>query len=269
MSFFPSGAQAGAWTQEPGRGYFKLNGEIVRAGAYYEPTGNRVVIPTLSSYTARLYAEYGLTRRLTVFGYLPFVKRITLNRQVGASSGFVFFPGDAKTGIADIDAGVRFGLIVRGPMVVSIQMGLGLPVGDDQQVNGLYTGDGEFNQQAMLQAGYSRAPFYVSVETGLNHRTGRFSEEFRYGLEIGWTPHPRFTIAGHLRGVETLRNGNSTFMGGTGGLGGNNQRYMSFGPEAHISLTDRMGFTWSVQTATRGQNVLAAPVFAAGFFFKQ
>ena len=195
-------ALAGAWTQGAGRSYFKLNEEIVRANRYYEPTGNRVNIPTKGAWTTSLYVEYGLTRRVTVFGYFPFVKHITVNRQIGATSGFVFFPGDKKTGIGDIDAGVRIGLRTGGPVVVSLQISIGLPTGDSRQRNGLFTGDGEFNQQIMLQAGRSLHPFYISMEAGLNHRTGVYSEEFRYGFELGCAVHPRLTVAGRLGGSK-------------------------------------------------------------------
>jgi len=36
------------------------------------------------------YGEYGLSDRLTFIAYVPY-KRLALNRQIGNSSGFVFF----------------------------------------------------------------------------------------------------------------------------------------------------------------------------------
>jgi hypothetical protein len=262
-----SSASAGAWTRPAGRGFYKLGEQIIRARSYYEPNGNRVGIPALSEYTASLYGEYGLTGRVTLIAYVPFIKRITLNRQVGTPSGFVFFPGDAKTGVADADAGVRVGLLTKGATVLSVQVMLGLPLGDHRQRNGLYTGDGEFNQQVAIQAGRSLypLPLYIAGEVGLNHRTGAYSDEVRLAFELGCTLRQRWTIIGHLWATESLENGRSAFTGGTGGLAGNNQRYLTYGPEILCRITSHLGITAGVYGAVRGRNVLAAPSFTFGF----
>ena len=154
----PPELHASAWTQGKGRGFFKLSERVIRAHQFYEFTGNRLTIPTLTEYTTSFYGEYGLTERWTLVGYVPFIKRITLNKQVERSSGFVLFPGDARTGLADSDIGVRILLLQRGATVVSTQVMFGLPLGDNRQTNGLYTGDGELNQQMSIQFGRSFYP---------------------------------------------------------------------------------------------------------------
>lgn len=126
--------QAGGWTQPRGHGFYKLSEQLVRATSFYELNGNQLAIPTLSTYTTSVYGEYGLTDRLTLICYMPFVQRITLNKQVGSVNNFVFFPGDAKTGIADSDVGVRIGLLSAGRTVLSTQIMFGLPLGDDRQI---------------------------------------------------------------------------------------------------------------------------------------
>jgi hypothetical protein len=74
------------------------------------------------------YGEYGLNERLTLIASVPVFKRITLNRQVGSSTGFVFFEGDSKSGLADFDIGARIGLLRKGGAVVAAEALLGLPV---------------------------------------------------------------------------------------------------------------------------------------------
>lgn len=259
-------ANAGAWTQSRGHGFYKLGGQLIRATQFYEPDGTRITIPTFGDYTTSVYGEYGLTQRVTVVTYIPFVKRITLNKQVERTTKFVFFPGDAKTGIADSDLGVRIGLIQDGATVVSAGLMLGFPIGDHQQVNGLRTGDGEFNQFLTLQAGHSfyPVPLYVTGEVGVNNRSDGYSDELRYAVEAGYTVRQRVTLSVHARAVESFKNGESTVTGGMGGLYANNQRYFSYGPELSVLLTNAVGLTAGVDGAARGQNVLAAPMYSLG-----
>ena len=62
--------------------------------------------PSKATYTVSLYAEYGLRDDLTLIAYAPFFQRITLNKQVGRESEFVYFGGDDAQGIAEV--GVRY-----------------------------------------------------------------------------------------------------------------------------------------------------------------
>ena len=143
-----STVSAGGWTHAPGKGYFKLNEQIVRSDSYFEPSGDRMDITDQSRYTTSLYGEFGLVERFTLVGYIPFFQRISEDG-----------PGaETKSGTGDWELGARIGLLTNRATVVSIQVMAGLPLGDsfsDQQGVGLFTGDGEFNQLLMLQVGHS------------------------------------------------------------------------------------------------------------------
>lgn len=258
-------ANAGAWTQQRGEGYYKLGLRVVRATRFYEPGGNRISIPTTGDYTTSFYGEYGLTDRLTLVVDVPF-KRITLNRQVERTSGFVLFDGDAKTGVADSEFGVRFGLIRKGQSVLSAELLFGIPIGDDTQQSGLLTGDGEFNQLFKLQFGQSLypKPVYFSGEVGFNNRTNGYSDEFRYAAEMGYTFHNKVLAIFRIRGVESLKNGDGA-LGGMVGLFANDQSYLSYGPELVYSVDRTFGVSVGIEGATRGENVLSAVAFSLGF----
>ena len=260
---------AGPWPQKKRHGFYKLGFGFVQANRFYEPDGNIISIPTLSDYTVSFYGEYGITDRLTGIAYLPFLQRITLNKQVGRETGAVFFPGAENTGIADTDIGLRYGLLQQGNLVLSASLMLGLPLGDSGQENGLLTGDGEFNQHLSAGLGYSLYPIpaYLIVEAGYNNRTQGYSDEFRYGAEAGYTFNNRVTLIGRARGLESLKNGSDSVMGGMGGLSANNQRYLAFAMEVAVRLTDKFGLSASVEGATRGQNVLSAPAYSTGIYF--
>ena len=266
---FPAvSVQADGWPQRRGHGYYKLGFYTLRATHYSEPGGNRIAIPTVGDYTFSFYGEYGLTDRLTAIAYVPF-QRITLNRQVGRETGFVFTEGDEITGLADPILGLRFGLLQFGGTVLSASLKLGLPLGTSDQTNGLNTGDGELNQQLSLEAGHSFYPIpaYAVVKAGFNQRSSGFSDEVDYGVEAGYTVANAWTIIGRVQGLESLKNGDAT--GGQLGFAGNDQRYLLYGAELAYTHNDTYGFSVGVQNATRAHNVLSAPTFSIGIFLKR
>ena len=177
--------------------------------------GNKTSIPTLGDYTFSLYGEYGLRDDLTLVAYLPFYKRITLNKQVGRPSGFVYFAGDDVNGIADAQLGLRYRLAHLGATVISAALTLGVPLGDDSQPNGLLTGDGEANQLLALQIGHSLypAPAYFNVDIGFNNRVKGYSDEVLYSVEVGYTFKGKLTAILRLRGLESLENGDDGVSG--------------------------------------------------------
>ncbi len=261
---------AGPWPQPRKGAFYKLGFGFMRANQFYEPDGRVISIPTLADYTFSFYGEYGFTDRITGVAYLPFLQRLTLNRQVGNETGFVFFEGAEQTSPADFDIGIRYGLIQRGNTSVSASLMLGIPVGNTSQENGLYTGDGEFNQLISLGVGQSfyPAPAYVSLEAGFNNRVKGFSDEIRVSAEAGYTIGGKVTLIGRLRSLEPLRNGDDAITGGTGGLYANNQRYLVYGAELAYLFTPKVGLSFSVEGATRGQNILSAPAYHTGMFLK-
>lgn len=262
---------AGAWTQKRGKGYYELKFQMIRANRFYEPDGRIINIPTLAEYTTSFYGEYGVNDWLTLVGNFPFYKRIALNRQIGARTGFVFFPGDSASGISDAEVGVRVGLLRGGATVISAGLKFGLPIGDDTQANGLLTGDGEFNQILSLQLGHSfyPKPFYFTGEAGVNNRTNGYSDEFCYEAEIGYTIGRNLTLNFKVNGVESFHNGDDAVLGGMGGLFANNQEYLAYGPGVFYTFFHGFGIDARAAFATRGQNVLARPAYFFGVFLKQ
>ncbi len=266
LPVFMPDALAGGWTRQQGTGYYKLRFQLIRADMFYEPNGNKTPITPLGDYTISFYGEYGITDRLTGIGYVPLYKRITLDRVVGRPSGIVYFPGDETSGIADIDLGVRLGLVRQAPTVLAVAVMFGIPVGDENQPNGLLSGDGEFNQLVALEAGHSfhPLPMFATARIGFNNRTRGFSDEFHYGAQVGYTLNRLVTLILHARGVESLRNGDNTVIGGMNGLYANNQQYLEYGLEGIYLLSDAYGVSLGVDTATRGRNVLSALKFSFG-----
>ena len=245
---------AGGWTHPKGKGYFKLNEQLIRSGSYFQPSGDKVDITDQSRYTTSLYGEFGLVDRLTLVGYIPFYQRISEDR-----------PGsDSKTGTGDWELGARIGLLTNRATVVSLQVMAGLPLGDSftEQEVGLFTGDGEFNQLFSLQVGHSLwpTPGYLKAEIGFNNRESDFSDELRYALEAGFMVGERIGVSGWIRGVKALGTGDEWTL--------NDQQYVSFGPEINFFITANAGITAGVTKYTGARNLLNAPAWDIGIFLK-
>ena len=216
-------AYAGGWTQPQGKGYFKLNEQVVRGESYFLPSSDKVTIPDQSRLTTSLYGEFGLVDRLTFVGYIPFYQRISVD--VAGT--------EPNTGTADWELGVRLGLLTNRATVVSLQVMAGLPLGDTEQEVGLFTGDGEFNQLFSLQVGHSLypAPGYLKAEIGYNNRESDFSDELRYAAEAGYMMGERIGVSVRLRGVKALSTDDELTL--------NDLQYLSFGPRS-TSISLRM-----------------------------
>lgn len=259
----------GGWTQKKRAGFFKLGQYILRSDRYFNPEGDLIDInPGIALYTTSLYAEYGITDRLTGIVYFPFFSRSVLN-ELQKRNGDIE-EGDELNSLGDTNLSLKYGLIRDRPFVLSAMLTLGLPLGDEKggRTGVLQTGDGEFNQLLSLEAGWSLYPIpaYMSASVGFNKRSMGFSDEARFGFEAGYTLG-NFTAIARFAGVESLMNG-ETNPNEVQGVFGNNIEYISFSPELVYEIQEKFGVSVSVGTAFSGQQVLANPSIEAGFSWK-
>ncbi len=253
-------AHAGGWTQPKGKGYFKLSQQVIRAESLFTANGSKTEIPTVSGYTTSLYGEFGLTDRVTLVGYMPVYAHFGVDVE-----GF-----DSTAGVGDGDAGVRIGILTKGPTVVSLQAMAGLPLGESGGDIVLWTGDGEFNQHVSFQVGHSLypAPAYLIGEIGYNNRKSsdnrddNYADELRYSLQAGYTIAERMGVSVWLRGVEALDRADDEFHPR------NDLEYLSFGAQIDFHVSPNAGITAGMSRFTRSHNLLDAPVWEVGLFLK-
>lgn len=259
----------GGWPQPKGKGYFKLSQNFIISPYYYSPSGEIIDITTISLYTTSVYAEYGLTSRLTGILYFPFFVRGTLNEVQYSPSGRVE-PGDSFQSIGDTDISLKYGLVVNKPIVVSATLLFGLPLGETAGGNSqiLQSGDGEFNQMIRIDASHSfyPKPVYVSAYAAFNNRTNGFSDEVRFGAEVGLTLKKFIPIL-KLNIVESLYNGESG-VSTQNGIFSNNTEYFSPTLELNYQITKKIGISGSGGFALAGRNILAAPNWSLGAYVK-
>lgn len=260
----------GGWPQKKGHGFFKIGFWWLNSDRYYAPNGDLLDIATAGVYTSSIYAEYGITDRLTGIVYFPFFSRATLNEQVSGATGELLQAGDAVSSLGDTDITLKYGLLHNTPIVLSASLTLGLPLGNDAggDTGVLQTGDGEFNQMLSLEASksFSSIGAYATALIAYNNRTKGFSDEFRYGIEAGVTVKS-FTLVGRLYSVNSLENGNDK-EAPSNGIFSNNIEYTSFSPEIIYTHKDKYGITASMGTAFSGKRVLATPSYSFGLFIK-
>jgi len=258
----------GGWPQPHHGGYFKLSQNYIRSPYFFGPDGSIVDITTVQLFTTSIYGEYGFTNRLTGILYFPFFVRNTLNETVYNQSGQVV-PGDEFQSIGDTDLSVKYALIMNKPVILSATILLGLPLGKSTGGAGqiLQTGDGEFNQMIRLDASSSfyPKPAYVSAYVTFNNRTNDFSDEIRFGAEVGLA-FKKFIPILKLNVVQSLYNGNAEVV--QNGIFSNNTEYVSPTVELNYQCTEKLGISGSGGFAFSGKNILASPNWSLGVYLK-
>jgi protein XagA len=262
----PSVLTAQAWTKSKGHGFYKLDFMSIKATEVFDPHGEIIPLRTLGNYTTSLYGEYGITNKITVVGYIPFYVRNVVNKTQGRQTGTVIEQGIVNNNFGDIDLGFRFALPIKN-VAVSANLLFGLPTGDAKQTDGLFTGDGEFNQMLKLGIGAGKKRWWTQAAAGYNNRTKGFSDEFRYDFELGCKFfNDRFLTIFKINGIESLNNG--TANDAITGLFSNNVEYAGIGPEFlyYANSKKTVGISARIAGTLKGQNVLAAPSMSIGIF---
>lgn len=259
----------GPWPQKPQSAFIKLGQWWINSPKFYNRDGEIIDITTTSLYSTSIYAEYGFTEKLTGIVYAPLFTRAILNRQVD-SNYMLIAEGDELNSVGDIDLGFRYNLLKKGAFVLSTGLTFGIPTGNPSggDTELLQTGDGEFNQLVNLSVGYSfyPLPMYATLDFGINNRTKNFSDELRYGAELGYSLQ-NFTFIVRALGVKSFFNGNDAALTGTG-LFNNNVEYLSIAPELIFQTGEHLGFSAGFGTALSGRSILAARTYQVGVFLK-
>ena len=265
-SLAPSFLLAQAWTKNKGKGFYKLDFASIRAQNVYDMQGEVVPFRTLGNYTASFYGEYGITSKLTAVANVPFFVRNVINETKGRQTGNIIEPGIVNNSFGDLDLGFRVSIPVQN-FAMSANVMFGIPTGDARQTDGLFTGDGEFNQLIKISAGKGKTRWWTQGSVGFNNRTKGFSDEFRYDFEYGYKLFKdRLLVILKINGIESFENGD--MEAARAGLFSNNVEFAGIGPELlyYTNSQKTIGISGRFIGSLKGQNVLAAPAAALGIF---
>ena len=261
------------WSKGKGNGYYKLSAWYLQYDQHYTDTGAIDPNATRTQFNTNIYAEYGITDKIDILAYVPFVAVSSQNNQISGTNGGVIQPGESVTSFGDVDLGINYGFYKKGKWAASVKLILGLPTGEDAGgSDGSYqNGDGEFNQYLSTHLGYSTSlgdlPFYAKSYLGYNNRTEGFSDEFRTGLEAGINVFDsKLWIITRLNVVKSFNNGTLSAVNSNGSIFANNIEFSSFGFEAAYYITKKLGVSLGFDSAFDGKIIAASPSFSGGIF---
>ena len=137
----------------------------------------------------------------------------------------------------------------------------------------LATGDGEFNQMLRYDIGtgfkLGSVSAYTAGYAAFNNRTKDFSEEFRYGVEVGLGfAKERIWLVGKFDAMDSFKNGFTaeTQAITSTSIFANNSEFVNVGAEINIYLTKKFGVSAAFTEIITGEIIAAAPSYSVGVF---
>lgn len=265
----------GGWPQPKGKAYIKLSQWWIVSDQHYTDAGLIDPNVTLGVYNTSLYAEYGITDRLTGIIYAPLFSRSTVNNVVSGTTSEILNEGDAINSFGDTDISLKYGITKPGSKIaVSASILFGLPLGKDigGRDQNLQTGDGEFNQMLRIDAGTGftigkNTNAFANVYAAYNNRSNGFSDDIRMGIEGGLAlADSKLWLIGRLQGVQSRLNGSQGNQSTGTSIFSNNAEYTSVGAEISYKFTDKIGVSVGYDSAVSGKIILASPSYSFGVF---
>jgi len=254
---------AGAWTQKKGTGYYKADFRYLGGNKIYDSNGDKLAIPDFKDITVGVFGSYGITDNLTLMLNAAAFKSVKLDTNT-STLGF----DNEVSGFGDILVGGKYKLAKFGQSFISGKLLINLPTGESSPDGGLWTGSGDYHQTIGLEYGYSfwPTPAYISAGVTYTNRTQGFSDEFRYGIEAGYTFIKDLSLILRFHGQVSMKNGDPNVKGGFG-VYSNDQQYIAYNAELAYKLSDNFGVKGYYESGGAGKNIISAPVINVGLFF--
>jgi len=263
----------GGWTLKKNESYIKLSEWWIVSDQHFVEGTLKDPNSTIGVFNTAVYAEYGFSNRFTGIIYAPFFSRSVVNNQVSSITGDVLVPGDGVSSVGDFDLGLKYGIFQKTKIKLAATINFGLAFGVTNAGNGgnLQTGDGEYNQLLRLDAGYGfqikKTPFYTNIYTAVNNRTEGFSDEIRFGGEIGiGLAQRRWWLVGKLFGTQSFQNGSLDGANSTG-IFANNTEFLSYAIGTNYKFTEVFGVSGELSIPISGEITSANPSYSLGLFW--
>lgn len=278
---------AGAWVQKKGAYFLKFGSGFHRTGQEFNYLGEKIDIfedlevyenTAYQEFKLKVYGEYGLTSRLTLVADVPF--KIATSEQTQVSN---YFEGGRRdtafttVGLGDVAFYTRLG-ILDGPLVISLQPGVKIPMGysTDKDDEGPTLGTGDVDVEGALLVGSSLypTPIYITGSVGYRHRSGRLHDEYFATIETGlalakFLFKSEFSILRNEMDPPDIFGGTIVLpLPGGGGVVPDrlfgDQDFSKLNLEAVYKLKDNMGLSGEIIHMLAGKNIITGSTFQLG-----
>jgi hypothetical protein len=255
LASLPSLAAAGPWNR-PARGFYaKLGYNHLRATELATPAAEIVDIPAFTKDEATVYAEYGLSGRLTVILDLIACRGSKIE-------GF-----DSAGGIGDLRLGLQWALGRRGHWVFAVRGTLQAPTGDETKGEGLLpTGSGVWEGEVVGSAGVSlfRGRGWAQAGIGPQIRGGGLRDGFVYDAQAGARLFGPVFVLFNLRGVQPwdTEPGDASTISPAGF--GDGVTYLAYGPGLIVELVRGVALQVDLDGAAHVRNIAKGPTLRFG-----
>ncbi len=264
---YASNAQS-AWVKEKGKLYSQLSySSIPEYGGIYS---DESYVPSrlITDNTIQLYAEYGLSDKLTLIGSVP-IKAIKTGETTANSTFPLTINEKSKTTLGNITLGLKH-KIYDAKFVVSGQLNIALNTSSFDNASGIRSGYDAYTFTPTLNIGRGYSKYYIQGFTGFDIRTNGYSSNFKIGGEAGFTGIKNIVLVGFLDYVKSFENGTITLPASSleTGLYINDQEYAAIGLKGLYNFTPNFGITAGMNGALSANNVPRKMAMSAGVFYK-
>ncbi len=264
----------GPWPQKKGKAYIKLSEWWTVFDTHFTTRGFEDPNTTTGIFNTSVFVEYGFSDRFTGIVNAPVFSRTFMNNIVSSTTGEINVAGEAINTIGDIDLGLKYSLNGREAKVpMALTLTLGIPTGETAggTQGNLATGDGEFNQMIRYDVGtgfkLGSISAYSSGYAAFNNRTNNFSEELRYGLELGLGfAKEKIWLVGKFDVSDSFKNGSFNEAITNTSIFADQAEFVNIGAEINVYVTKKLGLSAGFTEIITGEIIAAAPSYSVGVF---
>ena len=246
LLLLPDLVHAGPWNRHKGGFYVKSGYNHVRAEDLATPAGDVVSIPAFTKDEGTLYAEYGVSGRLTAVLDLIAYRRSELD-------GF----GSAG-GVGDLRLGLQGQLASRGRWVFALRGAIQAPTGDETKGDGLLpTGSGVWEGEIAAGAGVSLwdGRGWAQAGIGPQIRGAGLRDGLAYDAQVGGRVWGRVLILLNVRGVQPWSTEPTDASTISPAGFGDGVTYLAFGPGVIVELARGVALQLDLDGATNVRNI--------------
>ena len=253
----------GGWTQGKNKYYVKAAFQTINSDTHFDQNGIETKNDDFGISSLGIYGEYGKTDNLTLTAYIPVFTAFNQPNQV-TLPGSTIFENTTSLPLGDLEIGAKYKLFKNKHIATALTGKLRLPLGG-----------GEFNQGLTLSAGIpisntKNFSIYSNVYGGANNRPSDFSDEWRYGVELGLGYRNKiwlFLKQDNIKSFENVQTDLDSQNIRANELYGNGYGINTLSGELSYFITDTFGLSIHYLNVYDGQLSLKGNTYTGGVFW--